>query len=338
MDQRFERDERSLGSRTQHHDERDNERDNEREKDAEALDAYSRAVSHVAERVGPATVRVEVRRKGKGQGSGSGFFFTPDGMLITNSHVVGDEATVDVSFADGTSLRGRVVGNDPHTDLAIVSVGAAPAFAELGQSRSLRAGQIAVAIGNPYGFGWTVTAGVVSALGRSLRTQTGRLVDDVIQTDAALNPGNSGGPLVDSRGRVIGVNTAMIMPAQGISFAIAIDTARFVASRLLRDGRIRRGYLGIAGQNVPLPRRLVRHHALSRSRGVLVTQLQPDSPAGKGGVREGDIVVEFAGVPVEGVDDVHRLLTDSEPGRTSPVIVLRGVERHVLQVTPVDAP
>ena len=234
-------------------------------------------------------------------------------------------------------MRGYLVGEDPHTDLAVVRAHEPElTVAKLGSSRSLRVGQLAVAVGNPLGFGWTVTAGVVSALGRSLRTPSGRLIDDVIQTDAALNPGNSGGPLVDSRGEVIGVNTAMIAIAQGICFAIAIDTAKFVAAELIRAGKVRRAYLGVGGQSVPILRRLAVHHGLESERGVLVAQVEPGGPAARGGLREGDIVVRFAAQRVEAVDDLHRLLTGDRVGRAVPVEALRGVERLTLVVEPTE--
>ena len=323
------------------------------EDDADLLDAYSRAVANVADQVGPAVVKVDIEgraaseRRGRGrprqnepeQGSGSGFIFTHDGFILTNSHVVHGARRVDVTLTDGTKHRAHLVGDDPHTDLAVVSIAARDlTVATLGESRGLRVGQLAVAIGNPYGFAWTVTAGVVSALGRSLRTLTGRLIDDVIQTDAALNPGNSGGPLVNTRAQVIGVNTAMILPAQGISFAIAVDIARFVASRLIRDGRIRRGYLGLAGQNVPIPRRLVRHHQLARDRGVLITHTIPYAPADHAGLKDGDIIVEFGGQPVSAIDDLHRMLTDDRVGAPAPIVVLRGIEQKTFEVRPVEDP
>ena len=291
------------------------------------LDAYSNAVASVAERVGPAVVRIEVTRTGRGggRGSGSGFFFTPDGFLLTNSHVVHGNKTVEVGFPEGRKVPGYLVGEDPHTDLAVVRVHEADVVpAELGNSRTIRVGQLAVAIGNPYGFGWTVTAGVVSARGRSLRTETGRLIDDVIQTDAALNPGSSGGPLVDSKGAVIGVNTAMILPAQGICFAIAIDTARVIGSTLLHQGKVRRAYLGLSGQTVPLVRRLAVHHALDQAHAVLITSLELGGPADRAGLRDGDLVVGFRGQRVDGLDDLHRLLIAEHADKRADVTVLRG--------------
>ena len=299
--------------------------------DDQLLDAYSEAVVHAIERVGPAVVKLEVAR----QGSGSGFLFTSDGLLITNSHVIHGASHATVTFADGRTARGEVLGDDPDTDLAVVRVaGNQLASASLGDSSTVRVGQVAIAIGNPYGFDCTVTTGVVSALGRSLRARSGRLMDDVSQTDAALNPGNSGGPLVTSRGEVIGVNTAMIMPAQGLSFAIASNTVRFVVSRLLRDGRIRRSYLGVAGQQVPVARRLAHHHALAVSSGVRVESVETSSPASAAGLAAGDIIIAFADRPVTGIDDLHRALTDERIGRATTIMVLRGVDRRQVVVVP----
>jgi S1-C subfamily serine protease len=303
------------------------------DRDETLLDAYSSAVSQAAERVGPSVVQVEVERRG----GGSGFFFTPDGFLMTNSHVVHGAKRVAVTMADGRKLRGYLVGEDPHTDIAVVRVHESEvALAPLGSSSALRVGQLAVAIGNPYGFAWTVTAGVVSALGRTLRTATGRLVENVVQTDAALNPGNSGGPLVDSKGDVIGVNTAMILPAQGICFAIGIDTAKVVAGELIHHGRVRRAYLGVSGQTVPIVRRLVVHHALAKPNGVLVASLEPGGPAARGGIAEGDIVVGFAGESISGIDDLHRLLAADRVGSRCEVDLLRGTARITRTVVPTD--
>ena len=303
-------------------------------RDAELLDAYSDTVVRAIEIVGPAVVKLDVAPKG----SGSGFLFTSDGLLVTNSHVVGGATHAQVTLADGRVARGEVIGDDPDTDLAVVRVaGNAFPYAALGDSGAVRVGQIAIAIGNPYGFDYTVTAGVISALGRSLRARSGRLMDDVLQTDAALNPGNSGGPLVTSRGEVIGVNTAMIMPAQGLSFAIASNTVRFVVSRLLRDGRIRRSWLGVAGQKSIVPRRLARHHGLAISSGVRVESVERSSPAAAAGFRERDFIIAFDGQPVTGIDDLHRYLTEERIGRPTAVVVLRGAERHELIVLPWEA-
>jgi S1-C subfamily serine protease len=311
-------------------------------RDAELLDAYSQAVVRVVEIVAPTVVNIEVEharggRRGAG-GAGSGFLFTPDGFILTNSHVVHHAARVRVTLADGRRLEADRVGDDPDTDLAVVRVQAASLVpAVLGDSRRIRVGQLAVAIGNPYGFQCTVTAGVVSALGRSLRAQSGRLIDDVIQTDAALNPGNSGGPLVDSRGEVIGVNTAVIRPAQGICFATAINTAKFVAARLIRDGRVRRSRIGVSGQTVALPRRVVRFHRLDLESGVLVASIEPDSPASGSGLRAGDVLIGYDEDPIGSIDDLQRLLTDERVGVESTLTVLRAGERLTLPIVPREA-
>jgi S1-C subfamily serine protease len=301
------------------------------------LDAYSRAVVAAAERVSPSVVKIEVGREGAS--TGSGFAFTPDGFVLTNSHVVHGGGPVRVTTADGRRLAAEVVGDDPETDLAVVRVHApgVPAV-RLGDSQALRVGQLVVAIGNPYGFQCTVTAGVVSALGRSLRAASGRLIDDVIQTDAALNPGSSGGPLVTAGGEVIGVNTAVIRPGQGLCFAIGINTAAFVTARLLRDGRVRRAYVGVAGQSVAVPRRLARAHGIPAETGVLVTGVEPESPAARGGVREGDLIVAFGARPVGGVDDLHRLLTEAAVGRRTALTLLRAGARLTLDVVPEESP
>ena len=314
------------------------------------LDAYSRAVTGAVEKVGPSVVNIEVQqRRSQGtsatpglppqlRGTGSGFIFTPDGLILTNSHVVDRASRIEATLADGRHFQADLVGDDPDTDLAVVRI-AAPNLlpATLGDSQSIRAGQLVIAIGNPYGFQATVTAGVVSALGRSLRSRSGRLMDDIIQTDAALNPGNSGGPLVNSRGEVIGVNTAMIPSAQGIAFAIAITTAKFVAGRLIRDGKIRRSFIGVAGQNVPLPRRLARLYAVPVESGILVVSVEPNSPAQRAGLREGDIIVAFDDQPVAGIDDLHRLLTEARVGAKAPLATIRRVEKLTLEVIPEES-
>ena len=303
--------------------------------DESLLDAYSHAVVSAADRISPAVVKIDVRRNAARQrngsgGSGSGFLFTPDGMILTNSHVVSGASTVEVHLRDGQSLDGDILGDDPHTDLAVVRVSASKVpTVQFGTSRGIRVGQLAIAIGNPYGFECTVTAGVVSALGRSMRAYSGRLIDDVIQTDAALNPGNSGGPLSNSRGEVIGVNTAIIMAAQGICFATAIDTAKVVVTQILRHGRVRRGWLGIAGQNTPLSRRMVRYHELEVESGVRIASVEPGSPAEKAGLRDGDVVVSYDGMVVAGIDDVHRLLTETRLGQEVAIVVLRRGEKLV---------
>jgi len=321
------------------------------EADESLLDAYSQTVTSIAERVSPSVVNIEVRHQSKdrrarqsrspneARGGGSGFIFTPDGFILTNSHVVHGAARITVTLADGRQDEAQPVGDDPGTDLAVIRITAPNLLpAALGESQKIKVGQLVIAIGNPYGFQSTVTAGVVSALGRSLRAYSGRLMDDVIQTDAALNPGNSGGPLVNSRGEVIGVNTAVILPAQGICFAISIDTAKFVAGRLIRDGRISRSFIGLAGQNVPLPRRFVRFFNLTVESGVLVVSLEPNSPARRAGGLEGDLIIGFDGRPVAGIDDLHKLLTEERVGREVPLEVIRRTEKVTLQVTPEESP
>jgi S1-C subfamily serine protease len=304
--------------------------------DDAALDAYSRAVVNAAERAGPAVAHIEVSF-GDRAGSGSGFVFTPDGLLLTNSHVVHGARRIEATFADGLRREADLLGEDPDTDTAILRIGAAglPTLA-LGASRNVRVGQLAIAVGNPYGFQHTVTAGVVSALGRSLRAQSGRLIDDVLQTDAALNPGNSGGPLLDSRGEVIGVNTAIIPGAQGLCFATAIDTVRWVAMQLLRDGRVRRGYLGFAGATVPLARRIARHFTLGNTRAVRVESVERDAPAAQAGLEPGDLIVSLDGRVVDGIDDLHRLLTAERIGRPASLSVVRRTTRLELPIVPVE--
>lgn len=307
--------------------------------DAPLLDAYSAAVVAAAERVAPAVVHLEVEGAGNARrGTGSGFAFTPDGLLLTNSHVVHKARRIRATFADGLSRDADLIGEDPDTDIAVIRIGASDLSAvTLGSSRDVRVGQLAIAIGNPFGFQHTVTAGVISALGRSLRTQSGRVIDDVLQTDASLNPGNSGGPLVDSSGRVIGVNTAIIPMAQGICFATAIDSVRWVVLQLLRHGKVRRGYLGVACANVPLARRIARHFTLEQSRAVRVESADRDGPAARGGVEPGDLVVAFEGTPVAGIDDLHRLLTAEHIGKPCRISVLRGAVRLERSVIPAEA-
>ncbi|MEM9155606.1 MAG: trypsin-like peptidase domain-containing protein [Cyanobacteria bacterium P01_F01_bin.33] len=301
--------------------------------DGHLLDAYSQAVTRAVERVSPAVANIEVRkirlrsdmrRPLERTGNGSGFVFTPDGYILTNSHVVHDADRIDVTLADGRQCSADLIGDDPDTDLAVVRIHAPDLVAApLGESRALRVGQMAIAIGNPLGFQCTVTAGVVSALGRSFRSRTGRLIDSVIQTDAALNPGNSGGPLVTSRGEVIGVNTAVIQAAQGICFAIPIDTAKFAIASILREGRVRRGRIGVGGQTVQLPLPLVRQHGLANESGILVMWLESNSPAQRAGLRERDVIVEFGERPVATIDDLHRLLTKDQIGKQLSVKALR---------------
>lgn len=314
--------------------------------DAALLDAYSQAVVTAAEKISPSVVKIEVAKAARGrngehreqQGGGSGFVFTPDGLILTNSHVVNGASRISVSLADGRHFPARTIGDDPATDLAVIRIDAPNLIAApLGDSQRLRVGQLAIAIGNPYGFQYTVTAGVVSALGRSLRSYSGRLIDDVIQTDASLNPGNSGGPLVTSDGHVVGVNTATIMGAQGLCFAIGINTAKFVAGRLLHDGRIRRSYIGVEAQTTPLHRRLVRFYDLAQESGVVVVAVTGGSPAERAGLREGDVIIALDGKPVAGVDDLHRLLTDARVGVSSTLTILRRTEKLELRVVPEEA-
>jgi S1-C subfamily serine protease len=329
--------------------------------DASLLDAYSTAVTGAVDRVSPSVVNIEVHqalpgaspgraRSGEPQGQdkerrggGSGFVFTPDGLILTNSHVVHDAVRIAVTMADGRRMAATRIGDDPASDLAVIRL-ERPHFDEpglsvaaLGDSQRLRVGQIVIAIGAPYGFQSTVTAGVVSALGRSLRSYSGRLIDDVIQTDAALNPGNSGGPLVDSAGRVVGVNTATILPAQGICFAIGINTAKFVASRLLRDGRLRRSYIGVSAQTVPVHRRVVRFYDLPKEMGAMVVGVEEKSRAKRAGLREGDVIVALEGQPVAGVDDLHRMLTDLRVGVSCSLTVIRWTEKLEIKVVPEEA-
>jgi S1-C subfamily serine protease len=296
------------------------------------LDAYSRAVTSAVARVAPAVVNVEVKK-----GSGSGFVFAPDGLVLTNSHVVAGAAHVEITMLDGRRLRADVIGDDPDTDLAVVRVSAHDlSTVPFGDSALLLPGQLVIAIGNPFGFQHTVTCGVVSALGRGLRARTGRLIENLIQTDAALNPGNSGGPLVTSEGVVVGVNTAVIHGGQGIAFAVPIDTARSVVTALLRDGRVRRAVLGVSAQTTAIPRRVVHAHALSVNRGAVISEVQPGSPADIAGVQPGDIVIDFGGVPIESVDALHRRLTGDRVGEAVPLRVLRRGEPRRLIVIPTD--
>jgi S1-C subfamily serine protease len=301
--------------------------------DHDLLDSYSRAVVTAVQRVGPAVVHIQVKNS-HGEGAGSGFVFTPDGFILTNSHVVHEASSLFVSTPAGERCPAEVVGNDPDTDLAVIRSSVGAMSVPLGSSRRLAVGQLVIAIGNPLGFQNTVTAGVVSALERTMRSRSGILIDGVIQTDAALNPGNSGGPLVDSRGQVIGVNTATIMGAQGICFAIGADTAEFVASRLIRDGRVQRSYIGVMGQGVALHRRLVRYYDLTTESGLLVLKVVPGAPAHRAGLRERDIIVSFAASTVANVDDLHRLLTDDLSGVGCEVQVVRGTEMLKFTITP----
>ena len=314
------------------------------------LDAYSKAVISAAERVSPSVVNIEVRQglhsnppvrhpfPEELRGSGSGFIFTPDGFTLTNSHVVHHADRIEATFLDGRHFEAELIGDDPDTDLAVIRInGPNLVSAPLGDSQKIRVGQVVIAIGNPYGFQYTVTSGVISALGRSLRSISGKLIDNVIQTDAALNPGNSGGPLVTSRGDVVGVNTAMIVSAQGICFAIGINTAKFVAGKLIKEGRIRRSYIGLGGQNVPLHRRIVRFFRLPVESGVLVVSMEENSPAKRAGLSEGDIITGFDGKPISGIDDLHRMLTDEKVGVKTDLLILRRSEKLTLPIVPAES-
>ena len=312
----------------------------------EIFDSYSKAVISATERVSPSVVKIEVNvkpQKVRGRqipnqaGSGSGFVFTPDGFILTNSHVVHNAEKISVVMQNGNKFEADLVGDDPDTDLAVVRINAPEIVStRLGSSGSLKVGQLAIAIGNPLGFQTTVTAGVVSALGRSLRGNSGRLIEDVIQTDAALNPGNSGGPLINSRGEVIGVNTATILQTQGLCFAIAVDTAKFVAGKLIRDGRIRRSYIGLAGQNVPILKQIVRHYNLLNENGVLIISMDENSPAKLAGLQEGDTIIEFAGQKIEGIDELHRLLSEETVGIKRSVKVIRRTAVLEFKVVPLE--
>lgn len=319
--------------------------------DGGLLDAYSQAVIRAAETVSPAVVNIEVRhpdrtpagprfrRQQRSTGSGSGFVFTPDGFILTNSHVVHRAAEIHVALGDGRRVEATLVGDDPDSDLAVIRVHAPElTAAQFGDSHAVRVGQLAIAIGNPLGFQTTVTAGVVSALGRSLRSGSGRLIDNVLQTDASLNPGNSGGPLVNSRGEVIGVNTAMIMPAQGICFAIAVNSAKIVAQQLISHGLVRRAYLGFAGQKVELPPAMTRAHPLEQESGVLVAHVEPDSPADRAGLEVSDLILALDGQTAADIDDLHRLLTAERIGTPVDLGILRGEERRWLRIVPGESP
>ncbi|HXZ02973.1 MAG TPA: trypsin-like peptidase domain-containing protein [Stellaceae bacterium] len=323
----------------EHKENESNGADSGRAEDLALLDAYSRAVTGAVDSVGPAVLHLQVEAgRGRG-GAGSGVVFTPDGYVLTNSHVAAGAKRLQATFPDGRAMAASLIGDDPDTDLAVLRLaGEAPAFARLGDARKLRVGQLVIAIGNPFGFQATVTAGVVSALGRSLRARSGRLIDSVIQTDAALNPGNSGGPLVTAAGEVVGINTAIIAMAQGICFSISANTVEFVASRLIRDGRVKRSYIGLSGQNIVLPRRVVRFHALEREGGVRVEATSADGAARQAGLLSGDVIVGFAGEPVGAVDELHRLLTEERVGKPATVTVLRRAEKREFSLTPREAP
>jgi S1-C subfamily serine protease len=306
--------------------------------EGEPLDAYSRAVVAAVERAAPSVVHVAVRfagRRHRGEGGGSGFVLTPDGFVVTNSHVVHGASERRVTLADGSEWAARLVGDDPGSDVALLRI-EAPELVPIarGESRALRVGQLVIALGSPYGFRATVTAGIVSALGRSLRTASGRLVDDVIQTDAALNPGNSGGPLVDHTGAAVGVNTAAILPGQGVCFAIPLRAAERVAASLIRDGRVRRARLGVGAETVPIPRALALHHRLAAGTGVKVRSVESGAPADTAGVLRGDVIVALDGAPVADVDDLQRLLAEASIGRPVALGLLRLTERRELSVMP----
>jgi S1-C subfamily serine protease len=308
--------------------------------DADLLDNYSRAVTQAVDRVSASLVKIDIQSSRRGnrassEGSGSGFVFTPDGLILTNSHVVHDAAKISLTFTDGGRSGAVLIGEDPDTDIAVLRTDhSAFSPAPLGISKRLHIGQIAIAVGNPFGFQFSVTAGVVSALGRSMRGASGRMMEEIIQTDAPLNPGNSGGPLVDSAGRVIGVNTATILGAQGLSFAIGIDTAKYVAAQILQHGRVRRSSIGIAAQNVPIPRRLAYEYKLPLSSGVMVTTVAANGPASIAGLEEGDVIIGFAGQPVGGIDDLHRMLTTEGAGKPQNVSLLRGTALKHLMIVP----
>lgn len=302
--------------------------------DMALLDAYSQTVVRVTQQVSAAVVHLQVRKKqtpnarpargNEGAGTGSGFIISTDGFIVTNSHVIGGAEQIDATLPDGRAFRAQVVGDDPATDLAVVKIdGENLSPIAFGESNRLQVGQLAIAIGNPFGFQYTVTAGVVSALGRTLRSQSGRLIDDVIQTDAALNPGNSGGPLVDSNGRVIGVNTAVILHAQGLCFAVAGDLAKFVVGKLILEGKVKRGYLGISAQSVPLPPKWTQTLQLSTQGGVQIQGVEPDGPAAHSGLRPGDVLVQFDGKPLGTLDDLHKILDEQSIGRPAKLWVLR---------------
>jgi S1-C subfamily serine protease len=310
--------------------------------DGQLLDAYSETVSGAAANIAPAVVNIQVKNPSlgrQGEGGGTGFLIAPDGFILTNSHVVHGAQSIEVTLHDARTFSATLIGDDPDTDLAVVRINASQLpFLPFADSKNLRVGQIAIAIGSPYGFQQTLTAGVVSALGRSMRGQSGRLMDDIIQTDAALNPGNSGGPLVNSAGKVIGVNTAVILPAQGLCFAIASNTAQLVAGWLIRDGKIRRSNLGLAGQNTTIHPRLVRHHKLANNLGVLVAGIEPDGPARQSGLEERDIIIAFKDANISTIDDLHRVLLGKEIGVKSTLKVIRGVEMVELSVIPRELP
>jgi S1-C subfamily serine protease len=313
--------------------------------DADLLDAYSRTVVSAVARVSPAVVNIDVTQRRSARlgeralsGNGSGFVITPDGFILTNSHVVHDASEITVNLPDGREYPAQLRGDDPDTDLAVIRIDAPQlTHVRLADSENLRVGQLVIAIGNPLGFEASVTVGVISALGRSMHAQSGRLIDNIIQTDAALNPGNSGGPLVNSAGEVVGVNTAMIRPAQGICFAIGSNTAKFVAGWLIKEGKIRRSYIGVAGQNVPIHRRIVRFYNLPLETGVLVVSVEKNSPAERAGLREGDLIVAFNGQPIGSVHHLHKILVGDQIGVTAGVTIIRHTEKLELRILPAES-
>src|SRR5438132_3462691 len=313
--------------------------------DSVLLDEYSRTVVAAVARVAPAVVNIDIKQRVDGRrgprevgGSGSGFVIAPDGFILTNSHVVHGATAIHVNLSDGREFPAQLIGDDPDTDLAVIRIDAPQlAHVRLADSETLRVGQIVIAIGNPLGFQASVTAGVISALGRSMHSQSGRLIDNIIQTDAALNPGNSGGPLVNSAGEVIGVNTAMIRPAQGICFAIASNTAKFVAGWLIKEGKIRRSYVGVAGQNVPIHRRIVRFYNLPRETGVLVVSVEKGSPAEHAGLREGDVIVAFNEQPIGSIHELHKMLMGDQIGIAAKLLIIRHTEKLGLSILPAES-
>lgn len=315
-------------------------------KDAELLDAYSRTVMNVAQNVSNAVVQIKVNKPGRRSrngrpqrpyGAGSGFLISTDGFVVTNSHVVSGASSIEVNLQDGRQLPATLIGDDPATDLAVLQINAENlSTVTFGNSDKLQVGQLAIAIGNPYGFQYSLTAGVVSALGRTLRSESGRLIDDVIQTDAALNPGNSGGPLVDSSGRIIGVNTAVILPAQGLCFAVAANLAKFVVGKLIIDGKVRRGYIGIAGQVVRLQPQVIKQHDLDVKSGILIQNLEPDSPAYNSELQHGDVIIRYNDNPIPTIDELHKLLDETTIGKTAELIVLRNRSKERVRVIPAE--
>ncbi|NJL10102.1 MAG: trypsin-like serine protease [Calothrix sp. SM1_7_51] len=317
--------------------------------DEQLLDAYSQAVINVVEKVSPAVVNIDVQRRVRSRnpyqqspevsGNGSGFIFTRDGFVLTNSHVVHDASKIEVTLSDGRTYEAQIIGDDPDTDVAVIRIHAPNLVAaKLGDSQSLKVGQLAIAIGHPYGFQTTVTTGVISALGRSFRSQSGKLIDNIIQTDAALNPGNSGGPLVTSHGEVVGINTAVIISAQGICFAVPINAAKIVIPSLMQYGRVRRGYIGIGGQNVQISRRIMLFNELSVDTGIFIMFVEPNSPADKAGLQEGDVIVGFDGKALSCIDDLHKFLTPDRIGMRSQLTILRRNQKLMLTIVPEASP